>query len=168
MQGRKPSPAPVVVGPWADSEPPSIGQPEWCASFDPETEDWGTRRAEIAQARFELLVKSMTAKGTLDSDNSALIEMAAGAYADWKLGEAHVAKFGPIVPAPKTGVPMHNPYKAVADGAFKRMVSAEDRLGIPPVERGRATKAGGKVKKRNAAENYLGGKAPNWAPKAKA
>jgi hypothetical protein len=108
----------------------------------------------------------MTARGTYDTDNNALVEMAAAAYADWKLGEAHVAKFGPVVPAPKSNVPMHNPYKAIADGAFKRMVVAEDRLGIPPVERGRATKAGSKRKGKNAADAYLNS-APAWAPKAK-
>jgi phage terminase small subunit len=98
----------------------------------------------------------MKHKGILDLDNDALIEMASGAYADWKLAEAQVAKSGPIVPAPKTGVPMHNPYKAIADAAMKRLQSAERDLGIPPVERGRTTKAPERAKKNDrAADSYL-------------
>jgi phage terminase small subunit len=171
MKGRKPNPAPVVVpGPWTgaskNAESPKIDGPDWLLEFDGSADEWGKRRAEIAKVRFAVLIKSMTERGTLDTDNNALVEMAAGAYADWKLAEAHVTKFGPIVPAPKTNVPMHNPFKALADAAFKRLVIAEDRLGIPPVERGRATKAGGKVKKKNAAEAYIG-KVPAWAPSAK-
>jgi phage terminase small subunit len=168
MRGRKPAPAVVVSGPWAGSadEKPDANQPDWAESYDGRPEEWGPRRAKIAEKRFAALVASMTAKGTLDQDNLALVEMAAGAYADWKLAEAHVNHFGPIVPAPNSGTPMKNPFKTLADGAFKRMTQAEDRLGIPPVERGRATKAGGKGKKANAADAYLKNP-PAWAPSAK-
>lgn len=174
MKGRKPNATPVVVGPWAGASTKTdslkLDQPDWLLAYDPGEEGqeaWGKRRAEIAGVRFKELVDAMSFRGTLDKDNNALIEMCAAAYADWKLAEAHVAKFGPIVPAPKTSVPMHNPYKAIADSAFKRMVIAEDRLGIPPVERSRATKAGAKKKGKNAAEAYLSSGPPAWAPKAK-
>ncbi|WP_037073734.1 hypothetical protein [Rhizobium leguminosarum] len=36
---------------------------------------------------------------------------------------------------------MHNPYKAIADAAMKRVMAAERELDIPPTERGHAEKA---------------------------
>lgn len=156
MRGRKPNPQTVVAGPWPSAPPPTdiVEAPDWQLEFV--DGEWGKRRAEIAQARWRQLVESMAQKSTLDRDNGALIEMAAGAYADWKLAEAHVATFGPVVPAPKTKVPMHNPFKAIADAAFKRVMAAERDLGIPPIERGRAGTVDHGKKAPNAASAYLG------------
>lgn len=159
MRGRKPNPvlANVVQGPF-ETGAPEFAEPDWLLTL--RAGEWGKQRADIAGERWAALVASMTLKGTLDADNDALIEMASGAYADWKLAEAHVAEFGPIVPSPKTGVPMHNPYKAIADAAMKRCQSAEAQLGIPPVERGRATKAAPRAKRKpRAADAYFKPKA---------
>jgi len=156
MRGRKPAPSPasgiVISGSFADAED-LVSPPDWLLKL--EADKWGEQRAAIAAARWEVLVASLRAKGTLDRDNDALIEMAAGAYADWKLAEAHVAQFGPIVPAPRTGVPMHNPYKAIADAAMKRLQAAERDLGIPPVERNRAAKVERAKKAPRAADRFL-------------
>ena len=153
MRGRKPS-AQLVLGPWGESVAKDLPLPDWtmdCA----EPDAWGRRRAEIAQQRWQELTASMAAKQTLDQDNAVLIELAAGAYADWRLSEAHVAKYGPIVPAPRTGVPMHNPYKAIADAAGKRVLVYERELGISPIERGRVTPARKIAKKSSPADAYL-------------
>jgi len=54
---------------------------------------------------------------------------------------------------------MHNPDKAIADAAMKRVMAAERELGIPPVERGRAEKAPPRSgRKKRAADDYLGNK----------
>ncbi|BCH32625.1 hypothetical protein MesoLjLc_45550 [Mesorhizobium sp. L-8-10] len=152
MRGRKPAASNVIDGVFSGAAP-ALLEPDWTLPF--EEGKWGERRAELASERWAQLVASMSARGTLDRDNNALVEIAAGAYADWRLAEAHVAKFGPIVPAPKTGVPMHNPYKAIADAAAKRLQSAESALGIPPVERGRATQVQRGKKVSRAADAYL-------------
>lgn len=155
MRGRKPAAATatVVTGVFPGATP-EIPEPDWSMRFY--DGKWGDQRAEIASARWSALIVSMTEKGTLDADNDVMIEMAAGAYADWKLAEAHVAEFGPIVPSPKTGVPMHNPYKAIADSAKKSCQALERDLGIPPIERGRATKAEPRAKKKTRpADAYL-------------
>jgi phage terminase small subunit len=155
MRGRKPAAAEnVVTGVFAGASPELL-EPDWCMNFP--KGKYGEHRAAIASERWAALVAGMRAKGTLDADNDVMIEMAALAYADWKLAEAHVAEHGPIVPAPRTKVPMHNPYKAVADAALKRCQSLERDLGIPPVERGRATKADVRAKKQTrASDSYLG------------
>lgn len=154
MRGRKPAPktSNVIEGLFHGGAP-DIAEPDWMLRF--EEGKWGEQRAALASERWSTLVASMTATSTLGTENDALIEMAALAYADWRLAEAHVAQYGPIVPAPKTGVPMHNPYKAVADGAMKRCQAAERDLGIPPVERGRATKVQRGRRKKAAADTYL-------------
>ncbi|WP_439618319.1 P27 family phage terminase small subunit [Shinella sp.] len=152
MRGRKPAPSNVIDGGFPGT-PVILDEPEWLIEF--EDGKWGQQRAAIAKERWAQLVKSMTLKQTLDKDNGALIEIAAGAYADWKLAEAHVAIHGPIVPAPRTSVPMHNPYKAIADAAAKRMQSAETALGIPPVERGRAVKVQSGKRQSRKSDTYL-------------
>lgn len=152
MRGRKPAATNVIDGAFPATGP-VLDEPDWTMKF--EGGSWGEQRAVIAAERWSQLVASMTLKQTLDRDNGALIEVAAGAYADWKLAEAHVAIHGPIVPAPKTGVPMHNPYKAIADAAAKRLQSAETSLGIAPVERGRAAKVQRGKSANRASDAYL-------------
>lgn len=159
MRGRKPNPTPasnVVAGPFPGTDVPEIeiDEPNWRLTLN--INEWGKCRAEIASARWKALATSLTRKGLLDLDNDALIEMAALAYADWKLAEAHVNRYGVMMPAPKTKVPMHNPYKAIADAAMKRCMAAERELGIPPVERGRAAKAPPRSgRSKRAADKYL-------------
>ncbi|HLP66757.1 MAG TPA: P27 family phage terminase small subunit [Rhizobium sp.] len=157
MRGRKPNPAPadnVVSGPFPQTGIPEIEEPDWLLTVN--VREWGKRRAKIASERWKTLTQSLARKGLLDADNDVLIEMAAGAYADWKLAEAHVARYGVMMPAPKTKVLMHNPYKAIADAAMKRVMAAERDLGIPPVERGRAAKAPPRAgRSKRAADKYL-------------
>lgn len=157
MKGRKPNPIPptnVVPGPFPPADAPEIPEPDWSMTLN--IKEWGKRRAKIASERWKALVASMTRKGLLDNDNDVLIEMASLAYADWKLAEAHVNRHGVMIPAPKTKVMMHNPYKAIADAAMKRCLAAERELGIPPVERGRATKAPPRAgRSKRAADRYL-------------
>jgi phage terminase small subunit len=153
MKGRKPGAGNVIAGPFAGVAV-KLTMPNWLLRF--QDGKWGQQRARIAGARWKMLIASMTAKQTLDRDNGVAIEMAAAAYADWKLAEAHVAQFGPIVASPKTGVPMHNPYKAIADAAMKRCQAIERDLGIPPVERGRATKVKlGRKNNSRPADSFL-------------
>lgn len=159
MRGRKPNPTPasnVVPGPFPGADAPEVDieEPNWLLTVN--VRQWGARRAKIASERWKTLTQSLARKGLLDVDNDVLIEMACGAYADWKLAEAHVARYGVMMPAPKTKVPMHNPYKAIADAAMKRVMAAERELGIPPVERGRAEKAPPRAgRKKRAADAYL-------------
>lgn len=156
MKGRKPNPVPpsnVVPGPFPEADT-ILSEPDWAMTFN--LKEVGKRRAKIAAERWRALVESLTRKGLLDADNDVLIEMASIAYADWKIAEAHVAKHGFMIPAPKTKVMMHNPYKAIADAAMKRCMAAERELGIPPVERGRAAKAPPRSgRSKRAADKYL-------------
>lgn len=162
MVGRTPKPTPVsnvVPGyfPGVDAPEIEIEEPDWLLTIN--IKEWGKRRAKIASERWKTLTQSLARKGLLDVDNDVLIEMAAGAYADWKLAEAHVAKYGVMMPAPKTKVLMHNPYKAIADAAMRRVMAAERELGIPPTERGRAEKAPPRSgRKKRAADAYLADK----------
>lgn len=156
MRGRKPNPTPadnVVPDPFPEATT-ELPEPDWLMKFN--GRKWGENRAKIAADRWHTLAQSLSRKGLLDADNDALVEMAAYAYADWRLAEAHVNRFGVMVKAPKTGVPMHNPYKAIADAAMKRCMAAERELGIPPVERGRAAKAPPRSgRNKRAADKYL-------------
>lgn len=155
MRGRKPSPASapdltVVQGVFGDSG--VISEPEWAMGMPA---DWSAQTAQIAAEQWALVTSAMRVAGTLAAENAAQIEVYCINYARWKLAEAAVAKLGPIVKAPKTGVLMHNPYLAVANKAAEIVTKIAADLGLPPSMRGRVTKARRAEKTTRASDRYL-------------
>lgn len=103
----------------------TLVQPDWLRAFDAKL--WNSERAVLADQRWnELVARILEKKRSAAFD--AVLEAAAGGWADWKLAEAHVAQHGPIVPAARTGAPIPNPYRAVADDAYERFNRAEKEL----------------------------------------
>lgn len=144
MRGRKPKPeikGNVVAGPFPGRGVPVPIEPDWLTR--PADGDWGERAARLASFRWQAAVAEMTEMQTYGPENAAALEMLAVNYARWKLAEAHVTKHGPIVPAPRTGVPMRNPYLEVANGALERVMKIETELGLSPTSRGRVAKRAG-------------------------
>jgi len=164
MRGRKPIVAAdnVVAGPFAG---PGVvlAEPDWLTAF-PDGDGWGAAAAALAAARWHGAVADMTRLRTLGPENAAALEILAVNYARWRLAEAHVAMHGPIVPAPRTGVPMHSPYLAVANGAAEKVLKIEAELGLPPSMRGRVGRAEAAKKAPTAADRFLGSQKATSAP----
>ncbi len=155
MRGRKPKPAradsKVITGLFGGGAVVLV-EPNWKVVIA--GDDWQERQAEIAGEKWASVICSMTRDGTLSTENASAIEMLSVQWARWKLAEAHVAKHGPIVAAPRTGVPMQNPYLSVANAAAEKVLKIEAELGLPPSMRGRVGKATRTVTKQRAADAY--------------
>ena len=89
----------------------------------------------------------MIRKNTFDTDCLDTVAMYAMQWARFLEAERQVAVLGPIVKAPKSGVAMHNPFLAVANGAFDRAAKLAAELGLTP-----AKGASGKVRYRASAK----------------
>ncbi len=161
MRGRKPKPAradsKVITGVFGGGSVILV-EPNWRLAVA--ADDWAERQAEIAADKWASTIADMTRDGTISTENGSAIEMLAVQWARWKLAEAHVAKHGPIVSAPRTGVPMQNPYLSVANAAAEKVLKIEAELGLPPSMRGRVTKPERAKRQPRAADIYLGASKP--------
>ena len=144
MRGRKPNPAPAAetfsnsTGTGADI---TLIEPAWVLEAPPE---WQRAAAALACEKWAEITAGMRAMGTLSPENALAIEVACVQYARWRLAEAQVAKLGPMLRAPVTGVPMQNPFLSVANAACDRFIKLAAELGLTPAMRGRVTKIGAK------------------------
>lgn len=149
MRGRKPKPKPidnVVAFPGAAVEPvaPPVGF-----------------KGDRALGRcWRRVVAEMQRAGTYSEDCRDLVEAYCFQYVRWRNAEVTVAKDGAIVAAPNSGVPMHSPHLAVANGAFDRMLRLAAELGLTPASRGRVERTGNRGQ-GSAARAFInrGGKA---------
>ncbi|MBN8956894.1 MAG: P27 family phage terminase small subunit [Rhizobiales bacterium] len=162
MRGRKPAkPAEAsnVVELPVTGARVNIDEPEWIIPLPddklPDGNSWARRSEEIAAEKWRKVVAHMTAARTLGPENATAIEILCVQYARWKLSEAHVALHGPIVAAPRTGVPMHNPHVAVANAAADRVLKIEAELGLPPSTRDRVGKVATARKAQRASDRYI-------------
>lgn len=149
MRGRKPNPPPAardnddraVTGTESvratGGTASGLAEPDFRVLAMP---DWGLGQAEIASAQWRALEAELAALGVLGPENAPILEMACVQYAKWKMAEAQVARLGPILRAPGTGVAMHNPYLSVANAAADRYIKLAAELGLTPAMRGRVTK----------------------------
>lgn len=137
MRGRKPVPAEMkLAGQGLGASmlegldlPKVAGEPEMPPGFDAEhAAEWDAVIADLREAH------------TLSREIGATVEVYVRNLVRMRAAEAHVLEHGAIVPAPRTAVPMQNPYLAVANRAAKEVRSAAAELGLTPSSRGRVTK----------------------------
>lgn len=134
MQGRKPTPPEMklsAMGLSADMAaiPKVAGEPEMPPGFD-----------GLLAVEWDAVIADLRAAHTLSREIGATVEVYVRNLVRMREAEAHVAEHGPIVNAPRTGVPMQNPYLAVANRAAKEVRSAAAELGLTPSSRGRVSK----------------------------
>lgn len=154
MRGRKPAPPPamnVIEGDFG--APPTLQEPDW--RLEVVLAEWGSQAEEIASQQWKIVIDHMRAAGTLGPENAGQIELYCVNYARWKMAESIVAKVGPIIRAPKTGVMMHSPYLAVANKAAELVSKIGSDLGLTPSMRGRVTKAKRAEKAPRVSDRYL-------------
>jgi P27 family predicted phage terminase small subunit len=129
LPGPKPAPLALTGGPGLDGDviPPSQpGEPDMPVDFDPEhAEEW------------RKVVDDLKAMNVLGRENGAAVELYVRNLVRMRRCEAHLAQHGPIVAAPRTGVPMQNPYLAIANRAAETVAKMAAELGLTPSARGR-------------------------------
>lgn len=104
---------------------------------------------------WEAVIADLRRAGTLDRDNGAAIEIYVRNLVRMRVAERHLGEFGAIVPAPRTGVPMQNPYLAVANRAAEAVAKMAAELGLTPSSRGRVSKAPAGKRAARASDAYL-------------
>lgn len=117
----------------------------------PTEPDWtyllpGTGREVVAERRkasqyWSTTIAELRAAEKLAIVNGHAVQRLVIAYTLYDRAAVKVAKDGPIVPAPKTGTPMHNPWYAAMRIAEKMATGMEAELTIAPRRRA----SGGKV-----------------------
>lgn len=88
-----------------------------------------------ALAEWQRLAPELTAKRVLTGADVATFANYCIAYARWVKAEENVLEFGEIVKAPRTGVPMHNPWLTVSNKASADMLKFGTELGLTPSSR---------------------------------
>ena len=110
---------------------PAEGEPAMPAHFD-----------AAHQARWVEVTGLMREMGTLGREVGDLVALYVEASVEAAVARRHVAEHGAIVPAPRTGVPMHNPHRAIARQAEASMLKLAAELGLTPSSRNRITPKG--------------------------
>lgn len=142
MQGRRPNSETIAASAaclaGSDSRvADALCEPVWKIVTAPE---WAAGVEQLASEKWRELEPVMRELGTLGPENAGALEMLCVQYARWRLAEAQVAKLGPVIRAPVTGVPMHNPYLSTANQAADRFIKLAAELGLTPAMRGRVGK----------------------------
>jgi len=130
--GRKPRARGLVV---ENPASPIAGEPKMPPEFD-----------ERDAAKWHEVVDLLREQGTLGRENGDVIRLYVIAYRESVEARKHLREHGPIVPAPRTGVPMHNPYRTVALSAEAVLVKLQAELGMTPASRSRVAKGPGSAK----------------------
>jgi phage terminase small subunit len=99
--------------------------------------------AGLAAAEWQRVARVIAERGDLDQAALGVLEAYSIHYGRWRGAEAHVAEFGAVVPAPRTGVPMHNPQLAVANRSADALLKLAKALRITPDTRPRVPDFGG-------------------------
>lgn len=138
-RGRKPTPRNLKIIRGSDrpdrmnaDEPiVPVCTPDAPEHLDPEEQRIFTEQAEIL-ARMRVMS---------EADVKALSIFARAWKESLDAHERMIKSGGLIIQAPKTGVPMHNPYKKARDDAEKKALGILTEFGLTPSSRTRVSKA---------------------------
>ena len=78
-----------------------------------------------ALAEWQRVVGILKDRNLLGSVDRASIAIYCSAWGKLVQAEAHIAQHGPVVATPRTGVPMVNPYTAVASEAARQIAACK-------------------------------------------
>lgn len=141
VRGRKPKPTEVKL---ATGNPGRRPVRAGVASVqgDPEVPPHLTGEALAEWGR---VTADMRAMRTLGHEVRAVLAIYCQNWARMLESEAHVSEHGAVVPAPRTGVPMHNPHLAIANRAADVVARLASELGLTPSSRTRVGATGNKT-----------------------
>jgi len=96
--------------------------------------------AEHARKWDEVLAL-LRARGSPIGEYGDVVRLYVISFVEARRARAHVREHGAIVPAPRTGIPTHNPYRKVAQEAELAVARLADVLGMTPTSRGRVSRS---------------------------
>lgn len=129
-----------------DGAPP---EPDWRLIFG--------RAADraVAAEHWKGIVSEIRNAEKLAAANGHAILRLIVAYMTFDRSAKEVMKSGPVMKAPKTGVPSHNPWWTTLSNAAGQAAALEKELCISPRDRNAGGKVAKKVVKRTGAAAYL-------------
>lgn len=133
-----------------DGVPP---EPNWRSIFGRAAD------REAAAVYWRDIISELRSSEKLAVANAHSIKRLAVAYVMYDRSAKEVAKSGPVMKAPKTGVPTYNPWWTTMSNADSQAAALEKALCVSPRDRG----TGAKVEKKSARRTTGGGYLKNRA-----
>ena len=132
--------------PGGDGVPP---EPKWSTIF-------GRKEDRAAASEYwKAIVSELRSSEKLAVANAHSMKRLVVAYINFDRSAKEVAKLGPVVAAPKTGVPTYNPWWTTMSNADSQASKLEKELCISPHERGSGTRVQKKTKTASPSAKYL-------------
>lgn len=138
--------ADLVELPGGGGVPP---EPDWRSIFGKAAD----RKA--AAEYWRSIISEMRAAEKLSVANSHSIKRLVVAYVTFDISAREVAKAGPVMKAPKTGVPTYNPWWTTMSNASSQAQTLEKELCITPRERNSGGKVAKPARRKTGADQYL-------------
>jgi P27 family predicted phage terminase small subunit len=138
--------ADVIAIDGGDGVPP---EPNWIRFFGRKAD------RDAASDHWQRIVSEMRGAEKLAVVNTHAIQRLVVAYIMFDQSAKQVAKLGPVVPAPKTGVPTYNPWWTTMQNAASTAAALEKELCISPRDRNSGGKVEKKARKTTGADRYL-------------
>lgn len=110
---------------------------------------------DAAAEYWRSVISEMRAAEKLAVANSHSIKRLVVAYVTFDISAREVLKTGPVIKAPKTGVPTYNPWWTTMSNASAQAQALEKELCISPRERGTGAKVEKKTRRATGADRYL-------------
>ncbi|UUL82228.1 P27 family phage terminase small subunit [Sphingomonas qomolangmaensis] len=123
-----------------DPQPADLPEPDWQIEF-PGQSKLALATRTTASRYWGTVVRELRGANKLAVANAHAIKRLVLAWMIYDRAALEVARSGPIVPAPKTKTPMHNPWFTAMTQAGKTAASIEAELTITP----RSRDAGGEL-----------------------
>ena len=120
----------VVLDPLNGAPP----EPDWFVELPGRSKSVQADRVK-ASAYWGTVVRELQSANKLAAANAHSIKRLVHAWIIWDRAAFQVARYGAIVPAPKTKTPMHNPWHAAMLQAGKMASMIETELSINPANR---------------------------------
>ena len=125
-------------------------EPDWAKLYDERAD------REFAERQWAEICRELSNADTLSVGNGHAIARLVHMRVLYERAHEELRKRGgPIVAAPGTGVPMHNPALSIMRGLDETIRQLESELCISPLRRRRAGKVVRQVKRARAADAYL-------------
>ena len=151
VRGKKPKPAATRQAEGNRARRPIRVGPDTAAGLP----DAPAHLIDEALAEWHRMVPVLDGMGLLGKENRATLAIYCANWARMVEAEAHVSEHGSVVPAPRTGVPMHNPYLSIANKAAELVSKMAAEFGMTPSSR---TRVSGQARtEEDPADEFLGG-----------
>jgi P27 family predicted phage terminase small subunit len=133
MRGRKPKPAALKIAAGNPGKRPIVSGPKALKGRPvPPAHLTGEALAE-----WRRVVADLVRMGVLGRENRVSLAIYCQNWARMVEAERHVAEHGLMVAAPRTGVPMHNPYLSIAKASAATCSRIAAEFGLTPSSRQR-------------------------------